>query len=87
MFWKAGQKYLIRTVTMCWTGRVSHVTESEIVLEDAAWVADTGRYSDAVANGFSSEAEIEPVEGLVAVGRGAIVDAVEWRHELPRVAQ
>ena len=46
--WVIGQNYLIRTVTMIDTGRVTAVYEHEIVLEDAAWIADTGRFQDAL---------------------------------------
>lgn len=77
-----GKAYLIRTVTMHYTGRVVAVTDSDIVLEDAAWIADTGRYSDSLQTG--QLAEIEPYLGRVAVCRGAVVDFTEWTHSLPR---
>lgn len=77
-----GQNYLIRTVTMIDTGRVVAVTESEIVLEDAAWIADTGRWADALASSEFSEVEPFPA-GRVIVGRGAIIDAVQIKT-LPR---
>ncbi|CAK0747926.1 hypothetical protein CCP3SC15_1500015 [Gammaproteobacteria bacterium] len=54
----------------------------ERVLEDAAWIADTGRFADCLANGSLSE--VEPFVGPVIICRGAIVDATEWTHELPR---
>ena len=56
------------------TGRLVAVTDKELLLEDAAWIADTGRFSDAL---LSCEfAEVEPFpEGEVIIGRGAIIDA------------
>ena len=78
-----GQNVLIRTVTMHYTGRVVAITDSDIVLEDAAWIADTGRYADSLATGSLSE--IEPYSDPVAVCRGVIVDFTAWKHELPRV--
>lgn len=69
-----GAIYLIRTVTMIDTGRVVRVTPTEIVLEDAAWIADTGRFADAVKNGNFNEVEPFP-DGEVIVGRSAIIDA------------
>jgi len=71
-----GAVYLIRTVTMIDTGRLLRVTPTELVLEDAAWIADTGRFSDALkAVSFN---EIEPFpDGEVIIGRGAIIDAVK----------
>ena len=38
-----GVLYMIRTVTMIQTGRLVSVCPQELVLEDAAWIADTGR--------------------------------------------
>ena len=81
--WQVGQNYLIRTVTMILTGRLVAVTGQELVLEDAAWVADTGRFSTALQNGTLGEVEPFPV-GQVIVGRGALIDACLWQHELPR---
>jgi len=74
--WEVGKCYLIRTVTMIDTGRLVDVTEHEIVLEDAAWIADTGRFSDALKSLQFSEVEPFP-DGRVIVGRGAVIDAVQ----------
>lgn len=81
--WKIGTSYLIRTVTMILTGRLVGVDEHELWMEDAAWVADTGRYADALRTGKLSEVEPYP-DGRVFVGRGAIVDGCEWPHSFPR---
>ena len=80
--WKVGTCYLIRTVTMAWTGRLVEVGEHELVLEDAAWIADTGRYHKAKTTEDLSE--IEPRDGPVIIGRGSVVDAVQWDSDLPR---
>ena len=80
--WLVGEKYIIRTVTMIQTGRLAYLDEHELVLEDAAWIADTGRWADAISTGALNE--IEPFEDDVIVGRAAIVDATVWRHALPR---
>jgi hypothetical protein len=76
--YKLGKVYLIRTVTMIQTGRLVHVTPQELVLEDAAWIADTGRFADALKACEFDEVEPFP-DGQVIVGRGAIVDAVQIR--------
>lgn len=73
--WVIGKAYLIRTVTMIQTGRLVKVTDKELVLEEAAWIADTGRFSDALVTLNFNEVEPFP-DGLVIVGRGAIIDAV-----------
>lgn len=71
-----GKHYLIRTVTMIDTGTVKAVYPNEIVLTDAAWIADTGRFSDAVRKAEFSEVEPFP-DGEVIIGRGSIIDAVQ----------
>lgn len=73
--WEIGKPYLIRTVTMIDTGRLVAVTDKELILEDAAWIADTGRFSEAVAKAEFGEVEPFP-DGKVIIGRGAIIDAV-----------
>lgn len=72
--YKIGEVYLIRTVTMIDTGRVVHVTAQEIVLTEAAWIADTGRFSDALKKAEFSEVEPFP-DGEVIVNRAAVIDA------------
>lgn len=79
--WKLGTSYLIRTVTQYVVGRLVAVHEHELVLEHASWVADTGRFHDALQSGRLNE--VEPFPAPVIVGRGAVVDATEWSHALP----
>lgn len=79
--YKVGTAYLIRGVTMYYTGVLVTVNDTELVLEDAAWIADTGRYSDAVKYGKLNE--VEPIIGPCIIGRGSIVDAVEWPNNIP----
>jgi hypothetical protein len=81
-----GKSYLIRTVTHIALGRVKAVGNQELVLEDASWIADTDRFHDALKSGVDtlSKSEIEPFVNDVIVGRGSIIDATEYTHELPR---
>jgi hypothetical protein len=74
--WQIGKIYLIRTVTMIDTGKLVAFNTYELVLEDAAWIADTGRFADAVKKAEFNEVEPFPA-GRVIIGRGAIIDAVE----------
>ena len=76
-----GAKYLIRTVTHTYTGKLIWVGEKELVLDTCAWIADSGRWSDAVLNG--SLDEVEPMGDGKVIGRGAIVDASIINWELP----
>ena len=80
--WRIGEAYFIRTVTMILTGRLEKVTDKELVLSDAAWIADTGRFADTIASGDLDE--VEPYINDIIVGRGSIIDATVWTHALPR---
>lgn len=80
--YELGSNYLLRTVTMINAGRLVAVTEKELVLEDASWIADTGRFADALISCEFYEVEPFP-EGQVIVSRGALVDAVKIAS-LPR---
>ena len=74
--WEIGKNYLIRTVTMIDTGRLVAVGRQELVLESAAWVADTGRFSGALQS--CDFAEVEPFpEGRLILGRGSVIDAIQ----------
>lgn len=82
---RLANKVFIRGVTNYYTGKIVALTTNEIVLSDAAWVADTGRFSSALESGIF--AELEPYPGLVSVNRGSICDVTDWPHALPRVAK
>ncbi len=72
--WQIGKNYFIRTVTMNHTGRLVKVTDKEIVMEDCAWIPDSGRFSEALAKGTYTEVEMFP-KGQTIIGRSALIDA------------
>jgi hypothetical protein len=76
---KVGEKYLIRTVTHIQTGRIKEVVGDFLVLDDAAWIADTGRFHDALKTGELNE--IEPFVSGCIVSQNAIIDAAVWERE------
>jgi len=76
-----GRKLFIRTVTNYLTGEVKGFVGGFIHLKNAAWIADTGRFSDAIKKGTFNE--VEPVEDAF-VSIGSIVDMFPWTHKLPR---
>lgn len=82
--YKIGKNYFIRTVTHHLTGCLVRVTSKELVIKDAAWIADDGRFMNALRDGKLNEVEPFPDGQEVVVGRGALIDAVEWKHALPR---
>jgi hypothetical protein len=81
-----GENVLIRGVTLYYVGHVVRVTEHEVVLSDASWVASTGRFNNALLSGKLDEVEPFPHGGVV-IGRGAIMDVSKWPHSLPREAK
>lgn len=74
--YELGKNYFIRTVTHHYTGMLIDVFERELVLKGAAWIADDGRFTNALATETFSEVEMYPNRPVI-IGRGAILDAVE----------
>jgi hypothetical protein len=73
--YKIGRFYFIRTVTHYLTGELTFVGDKELVLKSAAWIAETGRYANAIEDAEFLEVEPYP-DREVIVGRGAIIDAI-----------
>ena len=68
------------------TGQLVFVSSQELVLKDAAWVADSDRFNEAIKDPNKCK-EVEPFVRNVIVGRGAIVDATEIPHTILEVKQ
>ena len=79
-----GENYLIRTVTMIYTGRLTKVFNKELVLVDCAWIPDTGRWADAVRTGNFDEVEPYPDSEEVIINRESVLDITNVKWELPR---
>jgi hypothetical protein len=77
-----GQSVIVRTVTLHYTGKLAARSGGYLTLADAAWIADTGRWAEALRTGTLSE--VEPYPGTCYVAEGAIVDVSPWNHPLPR---
>ena len=75
-----GEKFFFRTVTYHLTGRVKKVIGSILELENAAWIADSGRFMQAIKNGELKE--VEPV-GRAFINIQAVTDFFPWKHPLP----
>ena len=83
--WQIDKKYFIRTVTMHLIGKLKFISSKELVLSNAAWVADSGRFNHALETGELSE--VEPFVSDVILNRESIVDATEWKHETPSMVE
>lgn len=83
-FFVIGKNYIIRTVTMINIGTIKNINEQELLLSEASWIADTGRYNKALESGELNEVEKYPDAGICIIGRGSIVDAQPWTNKLPK---
>ena len=78
-FLKCGKVYFIRTVTHYFTGCLIWVGEKEFVFENACWIADTGRFNEFLKDkNKASETEPFPQGSKLVIGRGALIDMVEY---------
>ena len=75
-----GTCLFIRTVTYHQVGKVERITGQFLELSGASWVADSGRFMNAIKDGTLEE--VEPV-GKMYVSLDSIVDMVPWIHKLP----
>jgi hypothetical protein len=78
-----GEKYYIETVTKYYTGRLVAIKCDEFILDQCAWIVDTGRYAQAMQSGIFNEVEPFP-DGLVFIMKGSVVIIRPWRLVLPR---
>jgi hypothetical protein len=77
-----GKSYFIRTVTHYYTGVLKEVCGQWLILGDAAWIADTGRFHE-----FLKEGKCNEYEGFiedVCIPIGGVVDISIWQHKLFR---
>ena len=79
---EVGRAYLIRCVTHYYVGIVQEITETDVVLVNASWIANTGRFHDFLKTGKPKE--VEPFVHEAIVFRGGMIDATPWMRELPR---
>ena len=77
---KKNEAYFFRTVTFYLVGRVVQQENNFVELADASWVADTGRFMNAIKNG--TLLEVEPV-GTAYINLDSVVDFFPWVHALP----
>lgn len=75
--WEIGKNYFIRTVTHHHTGVLQQVTAQELVLGNACWIPDDGRFAQALESGEFAEVEPFPSGKKIIIGRASIIDAVQ----------
>lgn len=75
-----GGKFYFRTVTFHLTGEVKKIVGRFAYLKNAAWIADSGRFMEAIKDGTLKE--VEPV-GDAFVNLDTVTDFFPWKHDLP----
>ena len=76
-----GNSYFFRTVTYHLIGKVvAQYADGLIELEGASWVADSGRFMQAIKSGTLNE--VEPV-GKAYINPNSVTDFFPWVHALP----
>lgn len=80
---EVGKNYFIRTVTHHYTGKLVELHRRELVLINAAWIADDGRFADAMKAEAFNEVEPWPADKRVIIGRDTVLDATVI-DKLPR---
>lgn len=76
-----GKAFFFRTVTYHLTGRIKKIIGNMFLLEDAAWIADSGRFQQAIKDGKLNE--VEPV-GDAILNISTVTDIFPWKHPLPK---
>ena len=74
-----GKKLFIRTVTYHMIGKVESIVGGFFELSNASWVADSGRFMNAIKEGTLDE--VEPI-GQAFLNVNTIVDMFNWKHSL-----
>ena len=76
-----GASVVIRAIPFHYVGRVAALTATSVILDKAAWLADSGRWSDFLATGSANE--VEPYPDRVEVMLSSIADVAPFAHSLP----
>ena len=76
-----GKKFFFRTVTYHLVGKVEKRMGKFLELSGASWVADSGRFMNAIKDGELDE--VEPV-GTAWINLETVVDFFIWKHSLPK---
>ena len=75
-----GKCFFFRTITYHLVGKVTKKVGSFLELQDASWVADSGRFMNAIKEGKLNE--VEPV-GKAYINLESVTDFFPWKHNLP----
>lgn len=74
-----GAEVFIKTVTYHYTGRIVDVSEGFLFLEDVAWIADSGRFTEFMKEEKEPQSMESELYGdrIVKINIGSITEVVE----------
>ncbi len=75
-----GEKLFLRTVTYHLLGEIAVIEKNWVKLKNASWIADSGRFHNALENGTLNEVEYV---GDAYVNLDTVADAFPWHSDLP----
>ena len=75
-----GKSFFFRTVTYHLIGKVTKRIGMFLQLDNASWIADSGRFMNAIKEGKLNE--VEPV-GQAFINLESVTDFFPWKHKLP----
>lgn len=78
---QVGETVFIRTVTMYFVGVIDSITDTDLVLSEVSWIADTGDFKYTLNKGTLKTYVRYP--STCTVMRGGIIDVSPWTHDLP----
>ena len=82
-YFPVGRQVLIRTVTMIDVGTLIDVTDTDFILINVSWIADTGRWSDFLHKKIqANEIEPFPKDTIVCISRGAYIEMIEFAGDV-----
>lgn len=82
-----GKNVFMRSVTHHYTGKLIYIKDGFLTIVDAAWIADDGRFNEAMKTGEFSEVEPYP-DGLpIHIPLSSLNDIHEWKFPLPRTVK
>ena len=79
-FYSTGKVYVVRTVTMIYLGTLKKENSDSLILENAAWIPDTSRWSEFLDG--KKPNEMEPYHNDVMVYKGGILDVTEMTKSM-----
>jgi hypothetical protein len=79
-----GEKWFFRTVTYHLVGEVKKIVGRFAFMKNASWIADSGRFNEAIKNGTLSEVEMV---GDAFINLDTVVDFFPWKHDLPKTSK